>query len=371
MRISDGYKVAVKVSSRVKRQFDETLIKSPVDGELYPVSNLIRPIHREVVPIRWLIPGLIPLRELTVLVGDSDVGKSYMMMGLSSYITSGEFGDFFPRSDVSEPRNIFYFTREDDEDSTVLGRMQAHNFDPQRVIVMDKALTFSDFPNLEGAIVKYRPALVVWDTAAMFLSGKTEMNDQKTVVQDLEPLLGLARKYDFAVVVIAHLRKDSKGTLKDRIMASIGFQTLARAAVAVTWKDAECEEQKTTRIVGNIKGNLTKEVLAHEFAIDEQGKVQFQSSQASYGAMRKGIKDKAPSQQALCDDWMRAQLAAGTVLNSRLVEEAEAHGFSKSHLSRARSIHHASVKRLEDGLLYTVSLLDEALSNARSQVAGA
>jgi hypothetical protein len=324
-------------------------------------SGLIRPIHKVRIEYKWIIPQVIPLRELTIVAGESDMAKSFLTQAIGTYITTGELRDYFPKSDIQEPRTVYYFTREDDEDTTLIGRALDHGYDPEseRIKVLDSKLCFSDFPALEGDIIADRPAMVVWDTASMFLSPKVNMNEQNAVVQDLENLLDLARIYNFAVVVICHLRK-AAGTLKERINASIGFTSLARSVVGVEWVN----EEERIRCFSNVKLNIHERKIGHEFTI-ENNRVEFQLTSGDYSHLMRGKKNASPqSDQLLCNDWLGELIATGPILNDKVVKEANENGFDKSQLSRARKKHNAKVKRLQDGLYYTVPLIDGAMAVA-------
>ena len=53
---------------------------------------------QEVEPqeIQWLVPGLIPLGEITLLGADGGTGKGFWSAQLISYVTTGKTSGFFP-----------------------------------------------------------------------------------------------------------------------------------------------------------------------------------------------------------------------------------------------------------------------------------
>jgi putative DNA primase/helicase len=80
----------------------------------------------EVQPrqVRWLVPGLIPLRTLTLVAGVGGLGKSTWLAAIAAQVSAGELG---------EPGDVILVSFEDPAAEVLRPRVEAAGGDLTRV----------------------------------------------------------------------------------------------------------------------------------------------------------------------------------------------------------------------------------------------
>lgn len=167
---------------------------------------------------RFLVPDLLPERNVTILSGDGGTGKSLLAMQLAVAVTTGTKWLGLETGTCG----ALYFSAEDDEDETHIRLKDICEGDgiplPTRLqiavmagedcllgIENPKTGTIDKTPlyaRLEATIAQHRPALVVLDNLAD-IYGANE-NVKGLVRQFVGMLRHLAITYDCTVLVLAH-----------------------------------------------------------------------------------------------------------------------------------------------------------------------
>jgi putative DNA primase/helicase len=82
--------------------------------------------------VRWLVPGLIPLRTLTLVAGVGGVGKSTWLTSVAADVSRGELG--------SEAADVILVSYEDAAEEVLRPRVEAAGADLKRVhtVVVDE-----------------------------------------------------------------------------------------------------------------------------------------------------------------------------------------------------------------------------------------
>ena len=79
------------VTSASLDQNEGTQVELCADGGVFRKMSEIK-----VKPIEWVIPGVVPRGELTLLGGDGGVGKGLYLAQMIAYVTTDETSGFFP-----------------------------------------------------------------------------------------------------------------------------------------------------------------------------------------------------------------------------------------------------------------------------------
>src|SRR5215211_6493471 len=79
--------------------------------------------------VRWLVPGLIPLRTLTLVAGVGGLGKSMWLAGIAARLSRGEL-------DGHGPGDTVIVSYEDTAAEVLRPRLEAAGGDPDRVHVI-------------------------------------------------------------------------------------------------------------------------------------------------------------------------------------------------------------------------------------------
>ena len=176
---------------------------------------------KPVPPRQWIVPGLIPDRNVTLLAGDGGTGKSLLALQLAVAVALGNVK--WIGQSVTGGRAL-YLSAEDETDE-----VHRRLFD----INADYNCHFADLKNLEivplagqdavlaapavrteiiqatplwqqliQLIKTHRPKLVILDTLADLFAGNESSRPQAR--QFISLLRGVALKYDLAFVVLSH-----------------------------------------------------------------------------------------------------------------------------------------------------------------------
>ena len=93
----------------------------------------LKDIHGE--DTKWLVPGVIPLGEISLLGADGGTGKGIWQAQLIAYVTTGQTSSFFPDS-PQQTGKVLILSGEDDPRKVLKGRITAAGADMSRVLVV-------------------------------------------------------------------------------------------------------------------------------------------------------------------------------------------------------------------------------------------
>lgn len=194
-------------------------------------------------PVRWLVPGYLPLGKLVLIAGDGGHGKSTLTLDLAAAITRGRpaFGLTY---DPPPAGDVLLISCEDDYGDTVVPRFLAAGGDRQRAHRVDgtevedgKTTHFSLAHYLQLEVeLRRRPSvrLVVIDPAGAYI-GAAGVDDHKD--SELRSLLGplaeLAAQYRVTVLLVKHLNKGLTSKAVHKVGGSAGYVNSVRAAFLV------------------------------------------------------------------------------------------------------------------------------------------
>lgn len=166
----------------------------------------------EARPIPWLWPNFIPRGRATLISGDPGSAKTWFTLDMAARLSRGR-----PWADGSpggEPANTYYMSVEDNANDTIRPRVDSLGGDPSKI-----ALYNADHPlhvdlstpggllRIEREIIKVgNVRLLVVDPIIDF-SGGVNPNASEEVRALLTPLVNMAARHDFALVMIGHLNK--------------------------------------------------------------------------------------------------------------------------------------------------------------------
>lgn len=242
----------------------------------------------EPLPVEWLWPGYIPMGEVTIISGDSSVGKSFLMCDIAARVTRGFPMPLDEREDLP-PGSVIMVTPEDIAETTLIHRLEAAEADLARVIDLTEvkrdipivsilslapesmADTFTlptDLPLLERVIEERGDVrLVVLDPISAI---SEDLNTVRRVRYRLiRPLQQLARDTGIAVIIVHHPRKGESrrdaASMKESIGGSKAITDAARCVMSVVREESDPE----TRRLFNVKNNLAPEAPSLEYTIGE------------------------------------------------------------------------------------------------------
>ena len=99
----------------------------------------------ENVPIQnvsWLVDGLLPMGEVSLLGADGGTGKGIWQAQLIAYVTAGRTSGFFPQP-PEKTGSVLLFSGEDDPGKVLKARLTAAGADMSRVMVVTSDAYFA------------------------------------------------------------------------------------------------------------------------------------------------------------------------------------------------------------------------------------
>jgi hypothetical protein len=220
-------------------------------------------------PVRFLVPGLVPLGAVTLLAGDPKVGKSTWAALISAGTSTGIYGD----------AAVVVFVNAEDSSAAVSGpRLKAAGADLSRVHELrvnadgtERMLTLpDDVAKLEEYVIKTGARLLVLDPLFEFLSEKTEANRDHSVRRALGSLRTMAERHGVAALVCMHLNKDEQKAVLYRIGGTIGFAGLARSLLLFTRDPDDPDGARgDLRLLAHISGNWARTAPTQSYSVNE------------------------------------------------------------------------------------------------------
>jgi len=258
----------------IKKVNEAASIGSLEDGALRTLSTI------EPKDVAWLWESRIPLGEITLLVGDPGVGKSYFSYFLSAQISKGGSWPDAPDKPI-ESGKVLILSTDEDPNYAIRPRSDAAGADADKITVLEgshgekgeiKILNLTrDIYRMEEIFKKNKEyRLWIIDTLTDYL-GRLDSNKYSDVRWALIPVLALARKYNVAIVGILHCNKNTSLQVLYRIMGSMGFAAVARS-IWIIAKDRDDEENKR-RYFAPLKNNLAPPQKPLAFRLENLGKV--------------------------------------------------------------------------------------------------
>jgi len=221
-----------------------------------PLTLMLSDVEPRTVP--WLWQNFIPLGRATLLSGDPGSAKTWFALDLAARLSrrlpwpDGSLG--------SGPAQTYYMTVEDDAHDTIRPRILSLGGDAAMIAIFNSEhplhlnlSTPEGIQRLGSEIVKLgNVRLVVVDPMVDF-SGNINPNASEEVRALLTPLINLAAKMNFALLIIGHLNKAQAMSAIYRAGGSTsGWLGKCRAAFML-FRD---KDDKTLRHFIPIKANL-------------------------------------------------------------------------------------------------------------------
>jgi KaiC/GvpD/RAD55 family RecA-like ATPase len=163
-------------------------------------------LENEPPPRSWIVPDLIANKGLTVLLGGSKIGKSWLSLQMAYAVAAGTYA--LGKIPV-EQRNVLYV---DLEESWELVHDRAMSLQLQKLGGEGRLSICTSYPsNNVKALQSYlyqhsETKFVIIDTMQKFLRIEN-LNDYAEVVGKLSPVKDLADNYEVSILMLHHTRK--------------------------------------------------------------------------------------------------------------------------------------------------------------------
>jgi hypothetical protein len=333
------------------------------ESEFQALIELARPVELPVVGVKrkrlasvtperveWLWHNRIPLGELVLFAGESDLGKSTVAFDFAARLSTGAaWPDGEPG--FAGGGGTLIITDENRPETVIRPRVEAAGGDLERIEVFEMVrepgrdgeirergfCLATDIPMLARALEQTPDTrLVILDPISSYL-GRTDSHTNAEVRGLLSPLSKLAHDRRVCILLVTHLNKGS-GPAKARITGSVAFEAAPRAGHLFT-RDPDDEN---ARLFLPLKTNLSRpglRGLRYQIIENERGVVVqwlgLADANADEVMAQEAEQRREMSKLALAKEIVHEMLAEGPRPVEDLRRRARQEGISDMTLRRA------------------------------------
>jgi len=246
----------------------------------------------------WFWKNVIPLHTSTVLAGIGGIGKSLLLLNIISHVTNGKEAIICGEKVNFPIGNVILLSAEDDIHSQLQPKLKAMDsnlekihFIKSKIGNLSKKKRFleldSDLYIIEDKLIKLKEAneevtFIVIDPITYFL-GKVRDSYNIEVANFIQGLNDLAEKYNLAIILNKHLRKQASGGMRG-LMDAINEISGASAWVntpRMCWLITAWHDDPAIKVMTNAKQNLisvedTQQAYAYRIVSHEgRGKLEW------------------------------------------------------------------------------------------------
>ena len=310
-------------------------------------------------PVLWGWEDRMPAGHINLIPGREGIGKSLFLIWLTAQITRG----MLPGAYHGTPRRVFYCATEDSWQHTIAPRLIAAGADLNLVYKIEVEsveastgvsasveLTMPRDCDLVGAEIKrLEVAMVALDPLMSVIDRTVDTYNDRDMRTVLEPLGKLADDTGCMITGLAHFNKSGDADPLNLVTGSRAFTAFVRSVIAIA-KDPDAEDGQS--IISQVKNNLGRLDLPNLTYIIQSATVETDEGDCKVGRLHftgeseRSVRDILAetaaasaldrTERAECIEWLRQALAAGPQRSKEIEAEAQAHGFSRTTLKRAR-----------------------------------
>lgn len=301
--------------------------------------GLVRLQSVDPVPVDWLWSNYLPIGQGTLISGDPGDGKTWLGLDLAARLSralgwpDGRPGD--------APASSIYLSLEDNAADTLRPRLDSLGGDPDRVFILSmKRPELFNLSSGAGLKTLEREALAIRDVRLVVVdpildfSGRVKANAAEEVRAFLEPLIDMARRLRFALVIISHLNKDASKKAMYRTQGTTsGWLGRCRAGFYV-FRDPD---DMNIRIFHCQKANLAPQDPPQLAFKIEAGRVIYRDpGQRIDPDADLGTTASQGRESSAAAEWLKTVLSDGAVDLKDLTRMANEAQFSRAALYRAK-----------------------------------
>jgi hypothetical protein len=219
-------------------------------------------------PVRWLLPGMIPMSTITLVAGIGGLGKSTWLMSVAAGVTRGLFGD---------PAGVLIVSYEDPVDLVLRPRLLAADADLE--LVSELYVEVDGVDGVEGLVlpgdlaalgqeVEARAArMVVIDPIIAAVDISLDSHKDQHVRHVLARLTAIAERHECAIPIVGHLNKQPGSDAYIRVANSAAFWNAARSVVLLA--PDPTSEDDSLRLVAQRKANWSRARTVQRWRLEE------------------------------------------------------------------------------------------------------
>lgn len=204
----------------------------------------------------WIWYPYLARKQLTILQGDPEAGKSFISQNVAGHLCEGKTLPCYIDGLKTVTGPVAYFDLENDAAHVTKARMRWGGYDLQgRFYQEEQPFSIADDDAVSGiitALSRIKPVLIVFDTLMTYI-GEGDTNNASSTMQTMARFKQMAVRLNCAVLVLRHLTKGGRDRAMYRGTGSIAISAFAR--IEITAGPHPTEEG--VRAIARSKGNLT------------------------------------------------------------------------------------------------------------------
>lgn len=331
--------------SRPQRNYDKAVIAA----SRAPVSWVALDDVEER-DVDWLFYPYFPLSAVSMIYGDSGIGKSTSTYALCAGLSVG----ILPTKQKCEPIKSIILSAEDPADKVVRPRLRAMGADLSKMLVPKESeegespfrLDDAGCLELTNAIREWDARVVVIDPLRSYFDGDN-MDNQLQARAFMNRLNGIARATGAAMILVHHVNKNTMARGRYRASGSQDFFDACRSALMAI-QDPHDQEHYA---LSHEKHNLSPRGDSLGYTFDAKGESPFTwigfSDLTSELASAKADEPVSPKKVKACEEWLRNLLSSeGEVPAVEVFKGADLEGYSQATVKRAKAALGQEVKAI-------------------------
>lgn len=219
--------------------------------------------------VSFLWHPYIPFGKISILCGDSGLGKTTLALDIVSRLTTGRP---MPLSDGTPiTANVLFQSQEDDLSDTLLPRCINAGADLSRIesIDCDGLNIDDDCEIIEQHIKETNARFLLFDPLQSFMGRNADMSRITDIRRLLSNLGAIATRNDCAVLVIAHQSKGNNNNELHKVFGSVDITATARSVLRIS----KSENDPEIRVLSHIKSSTTRPAPPIAFSIEHNSQI--------------------------------------------------------------------------------------------------
>lgn len=316
------------------------------------LTGLVRMQDVIAEDVDWLWYPYIPLGKLTLLEGDPGLGKSWLTMALSSFVSRGQS---LPEQTVMKSGTVLIMSAEDGLADTLKPRLELLSANNKNIFALPDPVRFDEegVEDIEDYVEQIRPSLMIVDPLVAYMGGDVDLHKANETREVMARMSRLCEKYHMAGLAVRHL---TKGGRDKSIYRGIGSIDLTAAARSVLMVGRNPDDPNDSRVICHLKSNLAPLGQPIGYALTRkskrpfswQGVVEFTPEEVFKA---EPTSDKGEYELAL--EFLRTELKDKKKVSAiRLKRDAEAKGINTKVLVQARKELGVTLTRIPGDFLW-------------------
>ena len=226
--------------------------------------NTIKP--KEVT---FLWNPYIPFGKISILCGDSGLGKTTLALDIASRLTTGRPMPLSEGSTITG--SVLFQSQEDNIPDTLLPRCIRAGADLTKIesIEADSLNIDDDCGIIEQHIKEINARFLLFDPLQSFMGRSADMSRITDIRRLLSNLGSIAARNDCAVLVIAHQNKAQGANELHRVFGSVDITATARSVLRIS----KSENDPEIRVLSHIKSSTTRPAPPIAFRIEHDSRI--------------------------------------------------------------------------------------------------